>query len=194
MQLEDIEGKKLVEKTVDFEPGTTLWVSYYGLMQATEGYSKSHLLGAGSFGSVYRGTLNNGRDVAVKVFHLHLQNAFKSFDVECEPSNVLLNEDMVAHLCDFGIAKLLGEGESNVYTTTLGTLGYIAPEYGLEGLVSSRCDVYSYGITLTEVFTRKKPSSESFSGDISLRSWVNDSMPNAMPQIMGQKKNTTQKS
>ncbi|KAL2501374.1 putative LRR receptor-like serine/threonine-protein kinase [Forsythia ovata] len=257
--------KNLVENnTTDFAPGTTLSrVSYYELMQATQGYSENHLLGSGSFGSVYRGTLNDGRHVAVKVFDLQNQNAFKSFDVECEvlrnlrhrnlckvittcsnhdfkalvleymsngslekwlysddclldilqrinimidvacaleylhygystyivhcdlkPSNVLLDEDMVAHLSDFGIAKLLGEGESNAHTTTMGTLGYIAPEYGLEGSVSIRCDVYSYGIMLMEVFTRMKPSSEIFSGELCLRSWINDSMPNAITRII----------
>ncbi|KAL2501077.1 putative LRR receptor-like serine/threonine-protein kinase [Forsythia ovata] len=256
--------KTLVENTTDFAPRTTLSrVSYYELMQATQGYSENRLLGSGSFGSVYRATLNDGRDVAVKVFDLQNQNAFKSFDVECEvlrnlrhrnlckvintcsnqdfkalvleymsngslekwlysddclldilqrinimidvacaleylhygystyivhcdlkPSNVLLDEDMVAHLSDFGIAKLLGEGESNAHTTTMGTLGYIAPEYGLEGSVSIRCDVYSYGIMLIEVFTRKKPSSEIFSGELSLRSWINDFMPNAITRII----------
>ncbi|KAL2501056.1 putative LRR receptor-like serine/threonine-protein kinase [Forsythia ovata] len=255
--------KNLVENTTNFALGTTLRVSYYALMQATQGYSENHLLGSGSFGSVYRGTLNDGRDVAVKVFDLQNQNAFRSFDVECEvlrnlrhrnlckvistcsnqdfkalvleymsngslekwlysddflldnlqrinimidvacaleylhygystyivhcdlkPSNVLLDEDMVAHLSDFGIAKLLGEGESNALTITMGTLGYIAPEYGLEGSVSIRCDVYSYGIMLMEVFTRMKPSSEIFSGELSLRSWINDSMPNAITRII----------
>ncbi|CAA3018860.1 Serine threonine kinase [Olea europaea subsp. europaea] len=76
--------KHLVENGADFTPGTTLRVSYYELLQATEWYSESHLLGTLSLGSVYKGTLNNGRDVEVKVFNLQQQNAFKSFDVECE--------------------------------------------------------------------------------------------------------------
>jgi LRR receptor-like serine/threonine-protein kinase FLS2 len=44
-----------------------------------------------------------------------------------KPSNVLLHEDMVAHVCDFGIAKLLGGSESIVQTKTLSSIGYMAP-------------------------------------------------------------------
>ncbi|XP_047260371.1 probable LRR receptor-like serine/threonine-protein kinase At3g47570, partial [Capsicum annuum] len=43
------------------------------------------------------------------------------------PSNVLLDEDMVAHLSDFGISKLLDEDQGDLYTKTLATLGHIAP-------------------------------------------------------------------
>jgi LRR receptor-like serine/threonine-protein kinase FLS2 len=49
--------------------------------------------------------------------------------VHCDlkPSNVLIHEDMVAHVCDFGIAKLLGGSESIVQTKTLSSIGYMAP-------------------------------------------------------------------
>ena len=56
-------------------------------------------------------------------------------------------------------------------------------EYGSEGLVSTRIDVYSFGIALMEVFSRMKPSDEMFSGDLSLNSWVEDSLPDALQVV-----------
>ncbi|CDP16049.1 unnamed protein product [Coffea canephora] len=234
-------------------------ISYYKLLQATDGYDESNQLGTGSFGSVYKGTLDDGRIVAVKVFKLQQEGAFNSFDAECEvlrslrhrnltkvisscsnedfkalvlefmpngslekwlyshnyfleikqrldilidvacalqylhyglstpvvhcdvkPSNVLLDQDMVAHVTDFGVAKLLGHEDSFTYTNTLATLGYLAPEYGLQGQVSSKCDVYSFGIMIMEVFTRKSPNDKMFGENLSLKSWVSDSMPDGL--------------
>ncbi|XP_057803796.1 probable LRR receptor-like serine/threonine-protein kinase At3g47570 [Salvia miltiorrhiza] len=226
-------------------------ISYYELLRATKRFDESNLLGTGSSCFVYKGILNNGMNIVVKVFNMQLEGISRIFDVECEilrsirhrnltsvisscsneefkalvleymrkgnlekwlyshnyclnmmerlnimidvasaleylhhgysipivhsdlkPSNVLLDEDMVAHVSDFGIAKLLCDGDSFVLTNTLATLGYIAPEYGLEGQVSTRCDVYSYGVMLIETFTRKMPSDDMLCGDMSLKRWV----------------------
>ncbi|XP_030439845.2 probable LRR receptor-like serine/threonine-protein kinase At3g47570 [Syzygium oleosum] len=60
-------------------------VSYQTLLKATDGFSSMNLIGVGSFGSVYRGILeDDGIAVAVKVLHLVRHGALKSFIVECE--------------------------------------------------------------------------------------------------------------
>jgi len=66
-------------------------------------------------------------DVASAMDYLH--NGYSTPVVHCDlkPSNVLLDQEMVAHVSDFGIAKMLGAGEAFVQTRTIATIGYIAP-------------------------------------------------------------------
>ncbi|KAJ0083125.1 hypothetical protein Patl1_11934 [Pistacia atlantica] len=57
-------------------------------------------------------------------------------------------------------------------------------EHGREGKVSRKGDVYSYGIMLMETFTRKKPTDEIFTEDMSLRSWVGESLCSTLMQVL----------
>ncbi|XP_019261214.1 PREDICTED: probable LRR receptor-like serine/threonine-protein kinase At3g47570 [Nicotiana attenuata] len=111
-------------------------------------------------------------DVASAMDYLHSGYSTPVVHCDLKPSNILLDQDMVSHVSDFGIAKLLGAGEAFVQTRTIATIGYIAPDYGQDGIVSTSCDVYSFGILMMETFTRMQPSDERFTGDLSLRRWV----------------------
>jgi len=57
-------------------------------------------------------------------------------------------------------------------------------EFGSEGKVSIKCDVYSYGIILLEMITRKKPTDDMFVGELTLRQWINGSLPDKMMEVV----------
>ncbi|CAA0809800.1 LRR receptor-like serine/threonine-protein kinase FLS2 [Striga hermonthica] len=125
-------------------------------------------------------------DVALALEYLHFGHTIPVVHCDIKPSNVLLDEDMVAHLCDFGIAKLFDDGDNIVLTKTLGTIGYAAPEYGSGGRVSTSADVYSYGILLLEMFTSKKPTDDIFNEEMSLKEWVLEAIQeNTVAKIVG---------
>ncbi|GAY67255.1 hypothetical protein CUMW_255100 [Citrus unshiu] len=129
--------------------------------------------------------LNIMIDVASALEYLHFGYSAPVIHSDLKPSNVLLDDNMVAHLSDFGIAKLLtGEDQSMTQTQTLATIGYMAPEYGREGQVSTNGDVYSFGIMLMETFTRKKPTYEFFNGEMTLKHWVNDCLPISTMEVV----------
>ncbi|KAK2633168.1 hypothetical protein EUGRSUZ_L00425, partial [Eucalyptus grandis] len=77
--------KKVNEPVSSSMDDSRMNVSYGTILKATEGFSSANLIGVGSFGSVYKGILeDNGTIVAVKVLHLVRHGALKSFIVECE--------------------------------------------------------------------------------------------------------------
>jgi LRR receptor-like serine/threonine-protein kinase FLS2 len=59
-------------------------ISYAELITATDEFSDANLLGVGSFGKVYKGVLNDGTIIAVKLLNLENEGAHKSFDRECK--------------------------------------------------------------------------------------------------------------
>ncbi|KAB1204350.1 hypothetical protein CJ030_MR8G014199 [Morella rubra] len=131
--------------------------------------------------------LNIMIDVASALEYLHWGYLMPIVHCDLKPSNVLFDEDMVAHVADFGISKILSLGDSMTRTMALATIGYMAPEYGSEGIISTKGDVYSYGILLMETFTRKKPTDAIFTGELSLKHWVEESLVLSVIEIVDDK-------
>eukprot|EP00253_Pinus_taeda_P001201 PITA_01201 len=126
-------------------------------------------------------------DVANAMEYLHHDSPVQVVHCDIKPNNVLLDEGMTGHVTDFGIARLIGATSTDSLSSTLalkGSTGYIAPEYGLGERVSTKGDVYSYGILLLEMLTRKRPTSNMFVGDLNLHKWVNSAYPNRVNEVI----------
>jgi hypothetical protein len=88
--------KKRKENTSSDSGNLLLNLSYQSLLNATQGFSSNNLIGAGSFGSVYKGILDQGRHiVAIKVLNLSRHGASKSFKIECKALRNIRHRNLV---------------------------------------------------------------------------------------------------
>ncbi|XP_050233706.1 probable LRR receptor-like serine/threonine-protein kinase At3g47570 [Mercurialis annua] len=126
-------------------------------------------------------------DIASALHYLHDLCERPIIHCDLKPSNVLLDDHMVAHVCDFGQATFLSpsneSSQSRSVTTGIkGTVGYAAPEYGMGCPASKEGDVYSYGILLLELFSRRRPTDEMFEDGFDLREFVKAALPQQLMQ------------
>ncbi|KAI3818865.1 hypothetical protein L1987_12686 [Smallanthus sonchifolius] len=97
--------------------------------------------------------------IAYGLDYLHRGCNTRILHLDIKPHNILLDEDFCPKIADFGLAKLYSRKESIVsMLEARGTIGYIAPEvYNRNfGVVSHKCDVYSYGMLLLEMVGGRK--------------------------------------
>ena len=100
-----------------------------------------------------------------------LETAHKNHIIhrDIKPHNIIITEDGVAKVTDFGIAKAVSNSTITAFGTTIGSVHYFSPEHARGGYTDAKSDIYSLGVVMYEMLTGKVPFDADTAVSIALK-------------------------
>ncbi|MBR2704655.1 MAG: Stk1 family PASTA domain-containing Ser/Thr kinase [Clostridia bacterium] len=162
---------------------------YYIVMELIQGKTLKQIIDEDGFLS-WKWSINIAIQIASALDMAHKNNIIHR---DIKPHNIMITEEGVAKVTDFGIAKAVSNSTITAFGTTLGSVHYFSPEHARGGYTDAKSDLYSLGVVMYEMVTGKVPFDADTPVSIALKHMqeepeepikINKNVPYAVNQII----------
>ncbi len=163
---------------------------YYIVMELVQGKTLKEIIVEEGGPLPWKWSLNITIQIASALEVAHKNNIVHR---DIKPHNIIITEDGVAKVTDFGIAKAVSNSTITAFGTTIGSVHYFSPEHARGGYTDSKSDLYSLGVVMYEMLTGRVPFDADTPVSIALKHMqeepqppkeLNDKIPSAVNDII----------
>ena len=162
---------------------------YYIVMELVQGKTLKEIINSEGVLS-WKWAVNIAMQIASALELAH-KNGIVHRDIK--PHNIIITEDGIAKVTDFGIAKAVSNSTITAFGTTIGSVHYFSPEQAKGGFTDAKSDLYSLGVVMYEMLTGKVPFDADTPVSVALKHMqedpkepidLNPEIPSAVNQIV----------
>ena len=125
---------------------------YYIVMELIQGKTLKEIIVEENGPLPWKWSINVAMQIAAALDMAHRNNIIHR---DIKPHNIIITEDGVAKVTDFGIAKAVSNSTITAFGTTIGSVHYFSPEHARGGYTDAKSDIYSLGVVMYEMLTGK---------------------------------------
>jgi len=147
---------------------------YYIVMELIQGKTLKEIIIEEGSALPWKWSINIAIQIASALEVAH-KNKIVHRDIK--PHNIIITEDGIAKVTDFGIAKAVSNSTITAFGTTIGSVHYFSPEHARGGITDSKSDLYSLGVVMYEMLTGRVPFDADTPVSVALKHMQEEPIP-----------------